>query len=380
MNAEILLNDVAPSIRSSTSEIAEQVGLFKSMSGIYAILDGLPDVVLILNTNRQIVFANKTAQSLLREDNPMDIYGLRPGELLDCEHACETAYGCGTAQACRTCGAVKAILSALHGALSVQECRVVQKKSRNAFDLRVWSYPLNINNQLFDLFVAYDISNEKRRQALERIFFHDILNTVSGIYSYSEILGEIAGSERQDFEKHINRLSRRLIEEIHSQRDLMKAESNELVMKPQTVNSLKLVTEIAEIYRRHDLAVHKQIVIDGQSHSEDFQTDPVLLSRALGNLVKNALEASAEDQTVTVGCQRMGNDMEFWVHNETFIIPEIQLQIFQRSFSTKGSGRGLGTYSVRLLTERYLKGGVGFSSTEEEGTRFKVTIPVKFGG
>lgn len=33
-----------------------------------------------------------------------------------------------------------------------------------------------------------------------------------------------------------------------------------------------------------------------------------------------------------------------------------QLQIFQRSFSTKGKGRGLGTYSIKLLTERYLKG------------------------
>ncbi len=54
---------------------------------------------------------------------------------------------------------------------------------------------------------------------------------------------------------------------------------------------------------------------------------------------------------------------------------EVQLQIFQRSFSTKGLGRGLGTYSVRLLTERYLKGSVSFTSSAEFGTTFRVRCP-----
>ena len=53
----------------------------------------------------------------------------------------------------------------------------------------------------------------------------------------------------------------------------------------------------------------------------------------------------------------------------------IRLQIFQRSFSTKGAGRGLGTYSVKLLSERYLKGAVGFRSTHAEGTRFFARYP-----
>ena len=35
---------------------------------------------------------------------------------------------------------------------------------------------------------------------------------------------------------------------------------------------------------------------------------------------------------------------------------EVKAQIFERSFSTKGRGRGIGTYSIKLLTERYLEG------------------------
>ncbi len=379
-DANILLSDFAPAARSSADVIAEQVSVFHSMSGLYTVLECMPDVVLILNAERQIVFANKTARSLMQDGSITNIYGLRPGELLDCEHSSEHPGGCGTAKSCSACGAVKTMLSALNGELSMQECRIVQKKSRNAFDLRIWSYPLEVNNQLFDLFVAYDISNEKRRQALERIFFHDILNTVSGISSFSEILGEANEKEKAEFEGHIARLSRRLAEEINSQRDLMKAESNELVIKPQSVNSLKMINELAGLYRMHDLARGKQLLVAGQSQGVEIQTDPVLLSRVLGNLVKNALEASEEGQTVTIGCQKNAGEVEFWVHNATYIIPEIQWQIFQRSFSTKGTGRGLGTYSIRLLTERYLKGKVSFTSSEKEGTRFSARYPVEWKG
>ena len=54
---------------------------------------------------------------------------------------------------------------------------------------------------------------------------------------------------------------------------------------------------------------------------------------------------------------------------------EVQLGVFQRSLSTKGSGRGLGTYSMKLLTERYLKGHVSFTSTASGGTTFTIRIP-----
>ncbi|MCX6911436.1 MAG: ATP-binding protein [Verrucomicrobia bacterium] len=55
--------------------------------------------------------------------------------------------------------------------------------------------------------------------------------------------------------------------------------------------------------------------------------------------------------------------------------PSVQLQVFNRSFSTKGSGRGLGTYSVKLLTERYLKGKAGFTTSKEGGTTFFIILP-----
>ena len=66
-----------------------------------------------------------------------------------------------------------------------------------------------------------------------------------------------------------------------------------------------------------------------------------------------------------------------WVHNPNPMPEHIQLQVFQRSFSTKEPGRGLGTYAMRLLSERYLEGAVGFTSNEEQGTTFWARYPVQ---
>jgi signal transduction histidine kinase len=79
---------------------------------------------------------------------------------------------------------------------------------------------------------------------------------------------------------------------------------------------------------------------------------------------------------VTVSCRVMPREIAIHVHNDGVIPRDVQLQIFQRSFSTRpGEGRGIGTYSVRLLVERYLGGRVGFISEPEIGTRFTVTLP-----
>jgi signal transduction histidine kinase len=51
-------------------------------------------------------------------------------------------------------------------------------------------------------------------------------------------------------------------------------------------------------------------------------------------------------------------------------------QVFQRSFSTKGSNRGLGTYSMKLLGENYMGGKISFESIIGKGTTFYFDLPL----
>jgi signal transduction histidine kinase len=103
--------------------------------------------------------------------------------------------------------------------------------------------------------------------------------------------------------------------------------------------------------------------------------DPVLMRRVLLNMLKNALEASKEGEVVSISLSRSDSGIGISVHNPGFIPEEAQLQVFQRSFSTKGRGRGIGTYSMKTLTEEYLGGRISFTSSEREGTTFLVELP-----
>ena len=93
-------------------------------------------------------------------------------------------------------------------------------------------------------------------------------------------------------------------------------------------------------------------------------------------MIKNALEATHEEDEITIDCEIKTEHVTISVHNPACMTDSIQKQVFQRSFSTKGKGRGLGTYSMKLLSEKYLGGKVYFTSTQKNGTVFFLRLPL----
>ena len=78
---------------------------------------------------------------------------------------------------------------------------------------------------------------------------------------------------------------------------------------------------------------------------------------------------------MTLTVSEKDNKIVFAVHNTEVIPEENRSKIFQFGLSTKGEGRGIGTYSMKLFGENYLKGKVWFSSAPGEGTTFFLAIP-----
>ena len=110
-----------------------------------------------------------------------------------------------------------------------------------------------------------------------------------------------------------------------------------------------------------------------------INTDETLLRRVLINTIKNALEASTDNQEIKVYSNSGDNGKPGFfninVRSYPLIPKDVQLQLFQRAYSTKGPGRGWGTYSIRLLTEGYLGGRVSYVSNERQRTLFTISIP-----
>ncbi len=373
--SDLLFTHFASPERASDEKLKSQCMLFLQLPQMKDFIDAVPNIYLILNENRQIVYANGLLKEMLGTDNDEKIYGLRPGEVLSCKHSIETAAGCGTSEACETCGAVNAIIASLEGKSEVQECRI-EDINGNAYDFRVWTTPYIIGGQKFAIFALSDISDEKRRSALERIFFHDILNTAGGLKGFAELLKD-APEDVDEFKEVIFSLSERIIDEIRTQKILLSAEKNELIANNQEFLVLPFLEEVCNSFKSQLMLGNKNIELIPCDKELTINSDRTLLWRVIANMIKNAVEASRSHDTVTVSAIYENDEVIFNVHNPTFMPKEIQLQIFQRSFSTKGTGRGLGTYSMKLLGEKFLNGKIYFKSIQDTGTTFSAKFSQK---
>jgi len=364
----------APAERETPEKLNDQYRLIQNNSILPRLLDSLSQMVILLNKERQIVFANDRFLQLLNIEDQQELIGKRPGEAVGCLYSNVEQGGCGTSEFCKTCGAINAILESQSGVKSIKECRI-RTAQTGALDFQVSSSPFELDQEQFSIFTITDISNEKRRQTLERIFFHDVLNCAGGISGLSGLLGEVNDrDEIVELSNLIKRSADSLIEEIQMQRQLSAAERGDLELKMSEIKSSELTREMKDLYAKHELVKNKNIGIRESSEEFTFTSDRVLLRRILGNMLKNAIEASFNGELVSLTCTKTDEQVIFAIHNERHIPREIQLQLFQRSFSTKGSGRGIGTYSMKLLGEKYLGGQVWFESNPENGTSFYLAI------
>lgn len=374
----------APAERATPEVLGRQRRYFSDAWFFGELLHYVPDMVMILNAQRQVVYANRAVLEAVGAKDVERLLGKRPGEVLGCAHSDETDSGCGTTAACRYCGAVNAVLASQAGRFAVEEWRLTVERDEGeaALDLKVWASPMQAGGESFTFLAIGDISEEKRRLFLERIFLHDVMNTASALRGFSTLLGMEAldADTREDFSRRIAALANRIIDEIEAHRVLVAAEHGELATAVKRIDSLRLLTEVFDAYNRPDVLNERGLAIAAASEAVAFESDPALLRRVIGNMVKNALEASIPGERVTMGCRAEGGRVAFWVQNPTYMPEKVRLQIFNRSFSTKGTNRGLGTYSMKFLTERFLGGTISFTSSEEEGTVFTARYPVKCEG
>lgn len=363
--------------RTAPDDLRRQIDSFADADLIRNLLDAMPTPLLLLNRHHQIVYANQSLLNMVSALHERQVHGMRPGEVLDCIVARESANGCGTAEACKSCGAVMATLSSQTGRCDERECCITRdvQGRLEALDLRVRTTPIEHAGEHYTAYTITDISHEKRRRVLERIFFHDILNVAGSIHGFAEFLLQHAPENQDEIYALIKTASEQAIEEIQTQRLLAAAENHELQIRPEPVYLPDFLQATVGIFRLHKVARERTLHLTPRIPEIILTSDRTLLGRMLGNTIKNALEACAPGEKVTVDCEDVGERVRISVHNPGVIAPRARTRIFQRSFSTKGEDRGLGTYSLRLLGN-YLKSEVSFTSCREKGTTFHITHPM----
>ena len=294
MPSDNLETQFAPAERELQQIVERQSESFKNSAFYSEVLDTIPDQVMVLNGRRQIIFANESLIHFLSRKDLEKLLGQRQGEALQCVHSDERPGGCGTTAFCSTCGALKAILISLNGKPDVEEIRLMRKGGQEPLDMRITSAPLYLDREVFSVSTLTDVSHEKRRRALEQIFFHDILNTAGALAGYAKVVARGGPQDVKEYGPIVHNLARRLVDEIETQKELLAAERGELMPDAKRTRSLEVLNEVVELYRNHEVAQGRTISIAPGSRDALFNVDQALLRRVVGNMLKNRFQVFSD--------------------------------------------------------------------------------------
>ncbi len=367
--------------RLPVTVVAEAAAAVRHEPNIEAMLEAIPGPAFLLNTTRQIVLANQAGWRLADSLGASDgITGLRLGEALACLNVSLGPDGCGTGPKCRHCamGQANREFSRRPGTYDAEfRLRSVVDGKEGSHTFAAHVSPIQLLGETMRLCSLTDITAAKSRDAHEHIFFHDVLNTAQAMHGAADLLPiQDDPGVVKDLAHVVSRASSTLIQEIEAQRDLRLAEDGTLSVALVPACVADIVADTVRLYRHSRVARARTIDLEIVSGETVVPTSRMHLTRVVGNLIKNALEASAEGEVVRVRVVPRAAEVEIQVGNPALMPEAVQAQIFQRFFSTKASfGRGLGTYGVRLLVTRVFGGTVDFASTPGHGTVFSVWLP-----
>lgn len=356
----------------------EHLNTLGNFDHIKNVVDAFSHIFYIVNDQRQIVLSNIRFKKLADSNKLEEVLGLRTGDALGCLNAKYSSYGCGSTNECKGCGALATITEAFNSNSKVtSEAQIaLEGNPANQLSLEITATPFVHNRRRYLYVSAIDIEEKQRKEIMEKIFFHDVLNLMTSMQGCLEIMDSMDTEGRERFFPRLKDLSNQLMEEINAQQELVKAENNQLVPNVMVTSSMQVIEDVKQKMSTLKVASEKIIVIDQISDKVTIKTDTLLLSRVLINMTKNALEASGKGESIVLKAQKISGGVRFSVHNNAVIPDQIRFNIFKRSVTTKGKGHGLGTYSMRLLGERYLNGQVGFTTDKKKGTDFYIEIPL----
>jgi len=147
----------------------------------------------------------------------------------------------------------------------------------------------------------------------------------------------------------------------------------------RTIRPVAQETDLKRLIENLVLKSHapKNIKVFSQVNddSKKIVADADLLTRILGNLVSNAVQAMPKGGKLSIHAYRDGGDYVIAIKDTGVGIPEeVKGKLFTPLFSTKAKGQGFGLAVVRRMTEA-LGGTVTFESQEGNGTTFVVRLP-----
>jgi len=333
-----------------------------------AVLTSMEEGVMAVDERFSIISMNAAAHG---------IFGLVPGE----------AVGYGVSEAIRNIAFIRFVEKAAGMSDAMDE------------DIKLWddretllhtrSTPLRGvgETRLGTLIVFNDVTRMRRLENMRRDFAanasHEmrtpltcIKGAVETILLEKEDLPENHGRFYTIIEKNVDRMTQ-LIEDLL---ELSRIEQQQLGSLPLNPASVGAVLDSSLLLISGNAAARDVIIdVSGDTDVQAF-FDPMLLERAVVNLLDNAIKYSPEQSTVTLFVEKVSDRVEIRVSDQGCGIPAEHIpRLFERFYrvdsarSRKLGGTGLGLAIVKHVMH-LLQGDVHIESTPDKGSTFTLVL------
>ena len=222
---------------------------------------------------------------------------------------------------------------------------------------------------------------EMIREEVERINRHDLKSSLSLVIGYPELLlrNKDLNEEQEKYIKRIRAAGYRMLDMVTNHLDMFKMEKGIYTLKLLPVDLVETVCSLEEEFAPllNKSKVSLRVLLNGEDvvGNEVFEVagEGPLLRAMLRNLIQNAIEASNENDTVTVSME-CGRKKQIAVSNPTPVPKEVRQRMFER-YVTHGKehGTGLGTYFAALVARTH-GANISMSTDNRTGTVMTVTF------
>ena len=268
--------------------------------------------------------------------------------------------------------------------------RATRRIARGELDARVIATSADELGRLVEDFnrMAHDLQGQReqleRTNRLEawaemaRQVAHEIKNPLTPIQLNAEHLRRVNADRGRPLSPILDQSVATILAQVKLLRQIASEFSSfaaSPTMQPARVDISELLRGIVEPYRAA-LTGQIQFDIDVPSELPAVDVDRTLITRALTNIIENALHAMGSHGTLTILARSDGAAVRIRIADTgAGMDADALARAFEPYFSTKASGTGLGLPIAKRNVE--LNGGtIAISSERDRGTTVELTLPI----
>lgn len=225
--------------------------------------------------------------------------------------------------------------------------------------------------------------NARLREHIDRITRHDLKNPLNALLGYPQLMlldKSLTATQRGYLEKMLT-AGNEMLHMINNSMALFKMETGCYQYKPELIDILEVIRRVLRDLRMLTdvVGVKIKILVDGQENDSGrffkVLAESSLSYSMLANLIRNAIEACSENDTIVIKLNEEAKQGVIAITNPGSVPEQIRGHFFEKYITVgKPHGTGLGTYTAKLMAE-VQNGSIAMSSNARE-TCVTVKLPI----